>query len=464
MADQAPVRPQIPPKAPGARPPVAQSTPITRNVGSLLDQFSKPTAANPPAANAIYRQLQIDMRGTLVSGVPVDAFVSAVYGFEFEELRLDEWDFALDPDLLHVYRTTAPETDHYRPFMNMMMQLLLDYVNNMKQLDPDSDIIFPCGFYFDAIRGEERIYGSDGTHERKPDGSLTADAGHMGYQRLREKHESVNPDDPDFQLFWDYIMAWFEFKFSDIYKRKNGIISQSTEAGSYPASEPAIQVVAQPEETEKRREPSKGKRSADSDPDAPSSKRVKSVLADIPEESRALLSEPVYHGKSPDYSRGKPATVIKKGITLDEAQAADYAAESLRTGRRRYSTGVFIKDGRVSLWYYDRMGPICSREFDPVAHPQLLLLVTVALARADLRRLGFEPMIVAGTSTLPSPMPDYHELREKLGPSGEQTRFVDLRDLYGSPSGYEVPLSEWKDSILRLTCELEGCAPRIPHR
>lgn len=64
-------------------------------------------------------------------------------------------------------------------------------------------------------------------------------------------------------------------------------------------------------------------------------------------------------------------------------------------------------------------------------------------------------MIVAGTSTLPSPMPDYHELRGKLHTLGEQTRFVDLRELYGSPSGYEVPLSEWKDSVLRLTCELD---------
>ncbi|EIM84737.1 uncharacterized protein STEHIDRAFT_158453 [Stereum hirsutum FP-91666 SS1] len=106
---------------------------------------------------------------------------------------------------------------------------------------------------------------------------------------------------------------------------------------------------------------------------------------------------------------------------------------------------------------FDLLFPsICSREFDPVDHRELFLLVTVALARADLRRLWFDPIIVAGTNTLPLPMPDYHELREKLDLLGEQTRFVDLRELYGSPSGYEIPLSTWKDSVLRLTCELDG--------
>lgn len=103
---------------------------------------------------------------------------------------------------------------------------------------------------------------------------------------------------------------------------------------------------------------------------------------------------------------------------------------------------------------------ICSRKFYPVDHPELLLLVTVALARADLRRLWFDPMIVAGTNTLPSPIPDYHALKKNLDPLGEQTRFVDLRELYGSPSGYEVPSSTWKDNILRLTCELD--VPDIP--
>lgn len=69
-------------------------------------------------------------------------------------------------------------------------------------------------------------------------------------------------------------------------------------------------------------------------------------------------------------------------------------------------------------------------------------------------------MIVAGAGTLPPPLPDYHELRDKMTTYGEQTRFADLRELYGSPSAYEVPLSNWKDSILRLTCELD--VPDIP--
>lgn len=53
-------------------------------------------------------------------------------------------------------------------------------------------------------------------------------------------------------------------------------------------------------------------------------------------------------------------------------------------------------------------------------------------------------------------MPDYHALRGKWGRLGGQTRFVDLRELYGSPSAYEVPLSGWTESVLRLTCELDG--------
>lgn len=410
------------------------------------------TAAKPLDAGEIHLQLQKDMEGALVSGVPVDSFVAAVYGLKFEELRLAEWSFSLSPDLLDEYRRCTIETGHYRPFMNMMMQLLLDYVQIMKELDPASDITFPCGFYFDATNGEEKIYGSDGTHERKLDGSLTADAGHMGYQRLREKYANVNPDDPDFKLFWDYIMAWFEFKFSNTYKTKNAIVTPAREAGGYAISSPAAQVAPEPEDIKKGRKRSKAsKRSASSDPDAPGAKRFKSGLVGISEESPALLSEPLGHaGRSLGYSRGKPG-----GINLLEAPGADYAAESLRTGRRRYSTGVFIHDGNISLWYYGRMGPICSRQFNPQDDPQLLLLVTVALARADLHHLGFEPMLVAGTNTLPLPMRDCVELRKQLNPLGEQTRFADLRELYGSPSACEAPFLEWAENVLRLTCELD---------
>lgn len=53
--------------------------------------------------------------------------------------------------------------------------------------------------------------------------------------------------------------------------------------------------------------------------------------------------------------------------------------------------------------------PVCRR----------LLLVTAALARTVLQRLGFEPMDVVGTDMSPSPMLQYLDLRNKSNWLGE---------------------------------------------
>ncbi|EIM84743.1 uncharacterized protein STEHIDRAFT_140323 [Stereum hirsutum FP-91666 SS1] len=368
------------------------------------------------------------MDNAIVSGVPVDVWLKAVFGFDIKDLRLEEWNrpFSLSQPHLDAYVQCALETPHYRPFACMLMQAVLDYVDAMKDLGVD--VHFPCGIYFDALRGYEEIYGSGGI-KRKPDVFVTSEVGHALFQHVREVNEGVRKRNSD-QFIWGHPHTAIEFKFERNYlmQRSKAPVTNSVEG--FPFSAPM---------------PAKGKRRSGGSTDERNPKRPKMTVIAEGEPSHDSVPAAFRYDRS-----GPPGDTLKTSLVLDEAQPADYAAEAMRSGLYRYFTCVFIKDDFITLWYFDRMGAIRSRGFRISEYPEFILYIAVAIARASLKDFGFEPMIVpAEGSTFPRPVGTY-QWPNKQDELREQDLFARLRNLYSSTSSYEAPLLEWKDNVLRI--------------
>lgn len=129
-----------------------------------------------------------------------------------------------------------------------------------------------------------------------------------------------------------------------------------------------------------------------------------------------------------------------------------YASEAMRSGFYRCDFTCFlVQDDIFSMWYFDRMGAIHrSRGFRIHEHPQLLLLLTIAVARASLKDFGSEPMIAPAEGEGP-PRPDVvytgpnpqHDLRG-------HDLFAQIRELYMTHSLFEYPLLDWTKNALRI--------------
>lgn len=310
---------------------LATSTPVARSIGSYRENYAS-KGTKIIHASDIHRQLAINMEGSLVSGVPVDVWIKAVLKFDVADLHLDEWNFILSPTLLAAYNRCVSERHRYRPFMCMMMQTLLDYAAAMKRIG--EDVRFPCGIYFDAILGDNPYYGS-GDIKRKLDGFATGEVGHAVFEQLK----MISTDDDPFHLLWGHAFTNFEFKFEDLRQTSGSRerdVSRTKYADDITHSAPLPQ----------------GKRLREDYTDERGSKR--------PKMTTILEGEPVFRSEAfvppANYFSGRSAPSLKTEITIKETQAADFAAEAMRSGRFRYSTCIMIQDDMVSCWYYDRMG------------------------------------------------------------------------------------------------------------
>jgi hypothetical protein len=81
-------------------------------------------------------------------------------------------------------------------------------------------------------------------------------------------------------------------------------------------------------------------------------------------------------------------------ITSDQLQLATYALECLDASTRHYTTGVFIDNFKVSLWYYDRACIIRTKNFDLKEEPLILALILFAISECGrLKTAGFDPYL-----------------------------------------------------------------------
>lgn len=340
------------------------------------------------------------MEGTLGAGLPFDDYIEAVWGLNRTKLHEDEHRPCLSSEELARYRSPALEKTRYIPFTAILAQLLLDYLKYMRKHGHMDEIVLPCGVFFEARVGDDVVHG-DGGSQRKPDASVTAQLGEAVFARLREigdKSAQMLTTTKDkviekVRLIWAYLLSFFEFK------KKGGA------AADGPTLDTRATVSELPLKT-----PSSLKRPSDS-----------SVNGRATSKRRKIRSIPSSSGFM-------ELIDIRKTLNSDELQAADYAHESLRTGHRRYSTGIFVDDDIMTLWYYDRMGPVRSKPFNFVERPDRLLAVVVALASATIAGFGFEPMICTPGPSASLPLPTTATTEETTTAEPEDATTAELED------------------------------------
>lgn len=422
--------------------PTTNSTPLTIRLGSYEGQFTRNSRkkAEPELVRA---QIQRDMEGSLISGVPFDDFVREVWGFDQKKLFLSKWKkrFALDAKMLDVYKECGDETELYLPFMVMLMHAILAYVDAMEDLGKQHEVSFPCGIFFDTGTGHDIVLGR-GDIDRKPDGSATSAAGHLLFQRRRRIDDDKKKKKPDLyflSLLWIHILAWFEFK----KPKKVKPSPLSKDPPKHSAKTPMPSEPIRPDAGQSTK-----KRAAKEPLDSPKSKRTKVEAA----------SEQPPLSKPPAFLTDQKWKIIK-----EEAQAIEYAHETLRTGRRLWSTGVYIDKYEVSLWFIDRMGAICSNTIDFRDDPELILLLAVAIASATLEKLGFDPRIQPTTPQPPLTVKyTWKRKRKDADEYGVQSLFDELQEFYEANGCYAPTELPWKDLVLNLPLRLDVADTPLP--
>ncbi|EIM91104.1 uncharacterized protein STEHIDRAFT_165501 [Stereum hirsutum FP-91666 SS1] len=386
--------------------------------------------------DVIRPQLKKDMEGTLGAGLPFDDYIEAVWGLNRTKLHEDEHRPCLSSEELARYRSPALEKTRYIPFTAILAQLLLDYLKYMRKHGHMDEIVLPCGVFFEARVGDDVVHG-DGGSQRKPDASVTAQLGEAVFARLREigdKSAQMLTTTKDkviekVRLIWAYLLSFFEFK------KKGG----AADDGYSPMSLDTRATVSElPKKT-----PSSLKRPSDS-----------SVNGRATSKRRKKRSS---HPLSIPSSSGFMELIdTRKTLNADELQAADYAHESLRTGHRRYSTGIFVDDDVMTLWYYDRMGPVRSKPFNFVERPDRLLAVVVALASATIAGFGFEPMICTPGPSASLPLPTTTTTEETTTAELEDTTTTEETTTTENKKTADLSRSKDPDMLSRVrqTAEL----------
>lgn len=400
-------------------------------------------------------QLKKDMEGSLVTGLSVEDFVKAVWGLDRAKLHEKEHTPGLSAEEVARYHSPRLEITRYIPFTAILAQLLLDYISYMRQHNHLDEVDLPCGVFFEARLGHDVVHGGDGS-QRKPDAAVTAQIGEAVFARLREIGDKsarmvLTAKDKlreGVRLVWEYLLAFFEFK----KKKKNNsfddeegpTLDTRATVSELPPRKHALDTSDDPSPASKRRK-------------GPSSKSISAPpIVPIPPDPLPVTSA--------GDSDSRELVDTRKVLNDDELQAADYAHESLRTGHRRYSTGIFIDDDIVTLWYYDRMGAVRSKPFDFVREPNKLLAVVIALASATVTNFGFEPMICTPgpSASLPPPAP----VKGKNGKAVDLSRSKDpvmrkrvrqiaeLTKLYDRYRKEVPPDENLTDCYFRISCRV----------
>lgn len=428
------------------------STPLSVKVSSFSGHFSG-NSHKKAQPEVVRPQIAKDMEGSLISCIPFADFVRETWGFDIDRLHLPEWNkdkpFELDARLLAEYDRCKTETQHYFPYMNMLMEAVLSYDSAMKDLKKSDEVDFPCGVFFDARAGNDIVTG-DGDIERKPDGSITSVAGHHIFQDKRNVPNSIDKNHFRFlKLFWCHVLAWLEFKYDEKKSNKGNAVAIKG-APSSPADTETIGGSSASGRYPSTR--SSSKRPAPDDDREPVRKRTR-VKA-------ASKSSPPERTQPPAYRMKQ-----KVQLTGDEVQAVEYAHETLRTGRRLWSTGVFVDKFEMSLWFIDRMGAICSNTIDFRHDPTLFLLTAVAIASASLEQFGFDPAIQPANTPPTDPFVEYDyktKLKTDSAERLQQERFDKLQGIYEASDSCAVTDLAWTDLVLRLPIHIDAEDKPLP--
>ncbi|TFY76327.1 hypothetical protein EWM64_g7685 [Hericium alpestre] len=301
--------------------------------------------------NIVYPQLKDDINRSMQGLLGVEEFVKAVWGFDEADLRWDEWMFKPSAKLQAEFRV-PDEVDRYKPFCDMLDDAFDQWCKLPGPIRKRTVQLVP----------KEALAG------------------------LAEKEISTVAG----VITWNGMPIVGEFK--------KWLIAQlqPPKPGS-PMSAPELHPVDvfSSAGMKRRRE-----MSADGPVKRQKSEHKSQPLATIQDlDLDEVTTQPgseIFHLE---------AETKLTPITRDQIQLAGYANEIFAAvGNRRYVTGLFVRGDKVSLWYYDRIGVVRTKEFsilDP-ADSKLVVLMAVAMSVCDRDHLGFEPLLHPPTNVVSS--------------------------------------------------------------
>ncbi|TFY81074.1 hypothetical protein EWM64_g2936, partial [Hericium alpestre] len=317
--------------------------------------------------NIVDPQLKDDVNRNMQGLLDVSDFVKNVLGFDEQELKWQEWTFTPPVSLYDKYAACKLEPSRYEPFCEM-----LEYA--LKQWDDNTN--------------PERKR----TIRLRPNRNGKKIKGYKGYEKPNERDPdlfSVLPHETDDKIIiqWRGITIVVEFKKKGT--RAADRLKALRETGHFASCPDPPLTVPKTSSRPKRKlhsvdEPNKAQKTGPSS--LPSSR---------------INSQP----NEPDVFFATGSTAVQDGsiprATDDQIQLAGYANEMFASvGNRRYVTGIFVDDDKVSLWYYDRIGVVRSKEFSFYEDPKLFVLVAVAVAVCDRKHFGYEPLLIPETEVV----------------------------------------------------------------
>ncbi|KAJ8481891.1 hypothetical protein ONZ45_g15147 [Pleurotus djamor] len=142
-------------------------------------------------------------------------------------------------------------------------------------------------------------------------------------------------------------------------------------------------------------------------------------------------------------SNAAPRRRVNTGVHNKVCQSPSYAIESLSTTPRRWVTGLLVQDSDMGVHYFDQCGGIVTYPFDFIKEPAKFALVLLAIGKASLTQVGYDPYFVcSGSTSLDNGLPSISNGQLLIPPSED----CDPEScLY---TGASVPDSEWSRFIV----------------
>lgn len=142
----------------------------------------------------------------------------------------------------------------------------------------------------------------------------------------------------------------------------------------------------------------------------------------------------------------------------DREQLASYAMEVLSAnGLRRHTLGVYVVDGEMEMWYFDRAGAVGSKMVDFTTYSTNLFHFIQLLHSVSPEALGFDPDFKS-SETAPTTRQNLHQQAEQKYPTSPFGYFLSVGEhskvIVGTPQLTSRGLVGGGESItlLHLPC------------
>ncbi|KAG6830575.1 hypothetical protein H0H92_016026 [Tricholoma furcatifolium] len=324
-------------------------------------------------------RLMEDISGRYTSNINLVDFVVSVWGIDrglTDSLLEHSWKI---PSLvLDKYRSATLEMDLYEQFANIANDLVKDATQFASTFTPQSPT--PDGIHFWHARGTKPLESVLTT--RKPDMLIVA-----------AKHKDVQPR-------WTLVRHVLEFKRHGKNPQVDVCMNKIA-----PNSDPG------PFRTlgTRRGSGSRGRKYATRSKLTP---LESSNIESYDSEQNGMKRK--HQGSNNERAAKRPRK--QERMEKQHAQLAIYSLECLDASSRHYTSGIWIDQFDISLWYYDRASVIRTEIFNFKENPGRLALVLYALSTCTDQCAGFDPYLIAGDYQPPE-RPSRIRKREKHNPN-----------------------------------------------